>query len=84
MSLDELKMQLSEFGDVQIAKSGYVFTILMTSNGKNLSKYKTVLQIQHLIFNFCGSSFTSIEVFRNDTNFFCIVLKPSENELRNL
>lgn len=75
-NIENLMSALSEFGQVEICKAGYVFTLLMT--GKGLTKSTTMNSIQMMVLEFTGDDYPTIECMRNDENYVCIVLKPNE------
>jgi len=72
--MNELKLELSKFGLLQICKEGFVFTVLMT--GKGFSSWTRTMDIQKLITDYAGEKYPIVECLRNDDDFFCIVLKP--------
>lgn len=74
MTQGQLIRSLSKYGDVQMVKAGYVFTLLLTGTG--LSKMETWLKIQQLCTDFCGDKYPVIEVLKTEDTFFLAVLKP--------
>lgn len=74
MTLERLKNELSEIGEVLAAKEGVVLTVFM--RGGNLSKASTLSKIQELILEYAGEKYPMIEVFMNDNDFLLAVLKP--------
>jgi len=77
MTLENLKMKLCKYGTPQIIKEGVVFSVLMTGTG--LSQSITVMKLQELILECAKEKFPIIEAFRNDDNFFCMILKPKQS-----
>jgi hypothetical protein len=74
MTFDSLKLKLCEFGNLQIAKEGLVLSVLITGSG--LSRGNTVMNIQKILIDYAKEKYPTIEAFRNDDNFFCLILKP--------
>lgn len=74
--MENLKIELSKFGELQICKEGFVFTVLIT--GEKLSNWVTAMGIQKLITDYAGDKYPIVECLRDDENFFCIVLKPKQ------
>lgn len=77
MTKEEALLALSKYGDVQILKKEYVFTLLITGTG--LSKWETYNQILHIATEYCANEFPMIEASRNNSEFFCLVSKPKIN-----
>ncbi len=75
--IEDLILELSKFGNVQIAKADYVLTILVTGNG--LSKYPVFNKIMELVTQFANDKYPIIENMRNDETFFCAVCKPNSS-----
>lgn len=73
-NIESLKMKLCKYGTPQIVKEGVVFTVLIT--GAGLTSSKSVMDLQELILSCAGDKFPIIEAFKNDENFFCLILKP--------
>lgn len=76
MNIDKLKKELSKLGDIQILKAGHVLTLLIT--GVNLDAGNIFTTIQEAIAKHTDNKYPIIEALRNDSNFFCIVLKPAQ------
>lgn len=72
--MENLKLELSKFGDLQVCKEGVVLTVLIT--GTKLSNWETAMKIQKSVVEYAGDKFPNIECMRNDETFFLIVLKP--------
>jgi len=77
--IEELILDLSKFGNVQIAKADYVLTILVTGTG--LTKYPVFNKIMELVTQFANDKYPLIENMRNDETFFCAVCKPESSIL---
>jgi predicted YcjX-like family ATPase len=71
--MEELKVKLSEFGNIEVIKEGIVFTLLLTGNG--LSKSGVVTKIQTLVLEAVADRFPIIEAMKNTNNFFLLILK---------
>lgn len=74
MTKEEALVAFSKYGDVQILKKDFVFTLLLT--GTELSKWETFNNILATALDFSGNKFPLIETIRNENGFFCLVLKP--------
>lgn len=74
MTLNRLKQKLTKYGNIQIVKEGFVFSLLIT--GAGLSKSTVVAEIQNLVLSYAGDKYPMIEAMRNDDTFFCLILKP--------
>lgn len=73
MNIDKIIRKLSKFGDVHVCKAGLVFTVFIT--GKNLDSTDTFMAI-HEIVKDVKDKYKNIEVLKNDSNFYLMVLKP--------
>lgn len=76
--MEKLRLKLLEFGNPVVLKEGFVFTVLIT--GQNLSKWKNVEEIQRMIIEYAAEKYPLIEVLVNDDSFFCMVLKPKQQQ----
>lgn len=76
MTLNRLKQKLTKYGNIQIVKEGFVFSLLIT--GAGLSKSTVVAEIQNLVLSYAGDKYPMIEAMRNDDTFFCLILKPKQ------
>ena len=74
MNVEKLKQRLVEYGDIQLCKAGYVFTLLMT--GERLSNMNTVNAISKIVLDHVGKEYSKIEATRNSENWFCLILRP--------
>ena len=74
MTINILKNELSDFGQILSLKEGIVFTVFM--RGNNLSKSNILTKVQGLILEYAGEKYPLIEVFVNDNDFLLAVLKP--------
>jgi len=70
MTLDALKLKLCKFGNPQVVKRGLVFTVFLT--GENLTKWETVDKISRLSLECAGEKYPTIEVIKNEENFFLL------------
>lgn len=77
MTLENLKLKLSQNYTIQICKEGVVFTLLLTGTG--LSNWNKVNQIMQDVTEYTKEKFPNIEAMRNDETFCCIVLKQKED-----
>lgn len=73
MNIENFKLQISEFGTIQICKADLVFTLLLT--GEKLDSWQTIISIQMKVLEFIGHKYPIIEAMKNDSNFYCLVLK---------
>jgi len=73
MNIEKLKVELSKLGYIQILKAGSVFTLLIT--GENLDNGNIFSTIHEAIDKYTDRQYPFIEALKNDSNFFCIVLK---------
>lgn len=69
---------LIKYGEVQICKEGYVFTVLIT--GRDLDNVERVNSIQGLIIDEVGEDYPLIECVKNGFSFFLMVLKPEDKK----
>jgi hypothetical protein len=74
MNLEKLKEMLSKYGNIEIIKDGYVFTLLMS--GTELSNWNVVSAIQSLTLEYAGDKFPKIECMKNEKEFLCLVMRP--------
>ena len=74
MTIDQLKMNLSQKWTVQLCKEGVVFTLLIT--GKGLSNFNTFNEILGIVTEATKIKYPNVEAIKNDDTFFCIILKP--------
>lgn len=74
MEIESLKTELSQYGEVQVCKKGFVFVLLMT--GLKNQSIGLISKIQMLVLNFTEGKFPAIEILKNDKDFIIIVLKP--------
>lgn len=63
-----------KYGTLQVCKEDFVFTVFIT--GSDLSNWKIVNDIQKDILDYVGKKYTKIEVLKNDSDFFLMILKP--------
>lgn len=72
--IDELKEQLSEYGKIEVLRaSKHIATILIT--GCELDKLSIYNDLTSIILNKLNGEYPTIEVLKNDSNFFLMVLK---------
>lgn len=76
MTLENLKIKLCRYGNLQILKEGVVFSVLIT--GKGMTNSDSVIKIKELIMSYVGEKFPIIEAMRNEEDFLCLILKPKK------
>lgn len=74
-NLVELTEKLSEIGNVDVIKDEYVFTLLMSNTDLDLSKYRKPFKVMELVTDYITDK-ENIEVFKSDSHFILIILKP--------
>lgn len=74
-TISKLTEQLSEIGIVEVIKDDYVFTLYMVNDTQFLSSGDIPFKVLQLVLIHITDK-PKIEVFKNDTNFILIVLKP--------
>jgi hypothetical protein len=76
--MDELIEKLNLYGNIEVLKDEFVFTLLITSrvNGWALTTGQVPLKILELVTNYLGDTKPIIEVVKNEKDFILIVLKP--------
>lgn len=73
--LTELQDKLSEIGTIEVLKDDYVFTLLMSHQDLDLSKHRKPFKVMEIVCDYITDK-PHIEVFKNDSHFVLIVLKP--------
>jgi hypothetical protein len=71
--VEELKMILLQYGDIEILKAGEVFSVVLT--GKNLSNWRTVDTLQSAILNVAAIKYPTIEALKIDDHIFVMILR---------
>lgn len=73
---DKAHKKLRKYGDVQMCKSGTVFTLLIT--GEKLASSKVNILIMSEL-NDCGISekYPVVECLKNDDKFYLVVLRKN-------
>jgi hypothetical protein len=73
--LSKLAEQLSEIGIISVIKDDYVFTLYMINDTKFLDSGGIPFKVLQIVTNHILDK-PNIEVFKNDSNFILLVLKP--------
>ena len=78
MLMNKLIEKLNFYGNVEVIRNDFVFTLLLTKkqNGLSLSAGQIPLKVLEVVINFIGSEKPNIEVMKNEENFLLIILKP--------
>lgn len=75
-NLAQLTEELSKIGLVEVIKNDYVFTLYMVNDTLFLNQDRIPFKVMDLVTQYIGDEKPNIEVFKNDSNFILIVLKP--------
>lgn len=78
MTIDQLKEQVSKYGDIVILKEGYVFTAVIKRRDINLSAYKTHNAIMKLLCDYTEEKYPYAEAVNTDSDLFVMILRPDE------
>lgn len=70
--MDELKLQLSQYGQVEVINEGAVFLIFMTGN--DLTEYKKVSKVINLVVDYTKEKYPKVQAMRNEKNYLIMVL----------
>ena len=70
--MDELKLQLSQYGQVEVINEGAVFLIFMTGN--DLTEYKKVSKVINLVVDYTKEEYPKVQAMRNEKNYLIMVL----------
>lgn len=70
--MDELKLQLSQYGQVDVISEGAVFLLFMT--GDNLTEYKKVSNVINLVVDYTKEKYPKVQAMRNEKNYLIMVL----------
>lgn len=73
-----LTEKLSQFGIVEVIKNDYVFTLYMRNDTKLFTEEMIPFKVLGLV-NAIIVDKPIIEVFKNESNFLILVLKPKQN-----
>lgn len=73
--LSKLIEKLSKIGIVELIKNDYVFTLYMINDTKFLDSGGIPFKVLEIVTNVISDK-PNIEVFKNDSNFILLVLKP--------
>jgi hypothetical protein len=76
VSLENLKIELSKFGDIATIKADYVFTLLMFSKNKKIGK--NAFKIMEIICKYTEDKYPIVEVIRQGNDYYLTVLKPKQ------
>ena len=76
--MDEIIKKLNFYGNIEVIKDEYVFTLLMTKkpNGYSLTMQQIPFKILEIVTNYLGDKKPNIEVMKNEVDFLLLVLKP--------
>lgn len=76
--MKKLITKLNFYGNVEVIKNEFVFTLLITKkvNGLSLISGQIPLKILEIVTNFLGDEKPNIEVMKNEETFLLLVLKP--------
>ena len=75
--LEDLSIELSKYGNLEVIKEGSVFTVFITGTG--LAGWRTISEIQKLINNYTSEYYPTIEIFNTSETHFLLILKPKAN-----
>lgn len=73
--LEELAIDLSNYGYLEVIKEGSVFTVFITGTG--LASWVKISEIQKLINSYTSEYYPTIEVFNTSETHFLLILKPN-------
>lgn len=76
--MEELIEKLNFYGNIEVLKDDFVFTLLITRkpNGWVLTTGQVPLKILEIVTNYLGDKKPMIEVMKNEKDFILLVLKP--------
>jgi len=77
-TMEEIIKKLSFYGNIEVLKDEFVFTLLMTKkeNGYNLTMQQIPFKILEIVTGYLGDKKPDIEVMKNEETFLLLVLKP--------
>lgn len=73
--LSTLTKKLSKIGVVEVIKDDYVFTLYMVNDTQHLDNAKIPFTVLNTVLEFITDK-PNIEIFKNESNFLLLVLKP--------
>lgn len=76
VALSQLTQELSKIGLVEVIKNDFVFTLYMVNDTQFLDGNRIPFKVMELVTQYIGNEKPNIEVFKNDSNYILIVLKP--------
>ena len=73
----DMTNELLKYGNVEVIKNDYVFTLLMTkSNQYNLTSGQIPLKVLGIVTSYLGQEKSKIEVMKNEEDYLLLILKP--------
>lgn len=73
----EMTNELIKYGNIEVIKNDYVFTLLMTkANEYSLTSGQIPLKVLGIVTSYLGQEKPNIEVMKNEEDYLLLILKP--------
>ena len=73
----EMTNELLKYGNIEVIKNDYVFTLLMTKSNKcSLTSEQIPLKVLGVVTSYLGQEKSNIEVMKNEDDYLILILKP--------
>lgn len=73
----EMTNELLKYGNIEVIKNEYVFTLLMTKgNEYSLTSGQIPLKVLDIVTSYLGQEKPNIEVMKNEEDYLLLILKP--------
>lgn len=73
----EITNELIKYGNIEVIKNDYVFTLLMTkANEYSLNSGQIPLKVLGIVTSYLGQEKPNIEVMKNEEDYLLLILKP--------
>lgn len=73
----EMTNELIKYGNIEVIKNDYVFTLLMTkANEHSLTSGQIPLKVLEIVTSYLGQEKPNIEVMKNEEDYLLLILKP--------